>query len=451
VENTVMLGGFDIFTGGSNSTNAAVLFLPLKPFDERPTPELSAQRLVLDAFAEFSALGEGVVVPFNPPAIQGLGQRAGFQLELQSRSGGSVTDLARVSDEFIAAAAEDPALTGLQGTLRVTLPQLFVELDRDKTKMMGVSVSGVFETLQAYLGSLYVNDFNRFGRIWRVQIQAEPEFRDSPADLRRIHVRNERGEMVPLSGVVESSLRAGPNVVSRFNGFPSVQITGAPAVGVSSGEAMGAVRRAAAEHLPAGYGFEWSGASYQEIQAGNQTPIVLGFGLVAVFLVLASQYEKWTMPFAVLLGLPIAVLGALLAIWGRGLSQDIYFQVGLLTLVGLASKNAILIVEFCLAAHRQGVPVRQAAVRAAGLRFRPIVMTSLAFILGVVPLAVSTGAGSAARHSIGTGVIGGMLASTFIAVFFIPVFFVVIQGVSERVVARLRSAPRDGEAGAGAG
>ncbi len=441
VENVVVLGGFDIFSGGSNASNAAVMFVPLKPWDERTDPAHSAQAMVGEAFGALAGHREGVVVPFNPPAISGLGQRAGFQIEVQDRAGGTIPDLAGVVEGFMARAAEHPDLEGLQATLRVTLPQMFVELDRDKTKMMGVPVAAVFDTLQTYLGSLYVNDFTKFGRIWRVQMQAEPAFRDDPADIRRMYVRNDRGEMVPLSGVVTTSMRSGPNVVSRFNGFPSVQITGAPPVGVSSGQAMAAVREVAAETLPAGYGFEWSGASYQEIKAGNQTPVVLAFGLVAVFLVLAAQYEKWTLPAAVLLAVPIAVLGALVAIALRGLVQDIYFQVGLLTLVGLASKNAILIIEFCLAAYREGVPLREAAIQAARLRFRPIVMTSLAFILGVVPLAISTGAGSAARHSIGTGVIGGMLASTFIAVFFVPVFFVVIQGASAWVSRRTRGVP----------
>jgi multidrug efflux pump subunit AcrB len=256
--------------------------------------------------------------------------------------------------------------------------------------------------------------------------------------------------MVPLSGVVDSEFRAGPNVTSRFNGFPSVQITGAPVPGQSTGQAMAAIRQVAAETLPPGYGFEWSGASYQEVKAGNQAPIVLAFGLVVVFLVLAAQYERWSMPLAVLLSVPIAVLGALVAVWLRGQSQDIYFQIGLLTLVGLAAKNAILIVEFCIALRREGMGIAESAIEASRLRFRPIVMTSLAFILGVAPLAVSTGAGSAARHSIGTGVIGGMLAATFLAVFFVPVFFVLIQRASEFVLRRRAAAdveaPEVGEA-----
>ncbi len=436
VESTVLLGGLDFLSGGITSTSAATMFVRLKPFEQRQAPGLSAQAVAGAAFKNFAGRGEGMVLAFNPPSIQGLGTRAGFQMELQSRGGGSIEDLANVGNQFIGAASANSELAGLRGTLRVTQPQLYVDLNRDKTKMMGVPVASVFEAMQAYLSALYVNDFNKYGRIWRVQLQAEPEFRDSPEDIGRIFVRNTQGQMVPLSGVTDVSYRAGANAVSRFNGFPSVQISGAPAPGVSSGQAMATVTRLAAETLPQGYGFEWSGASYQEIKAGNQAPIVLAFGIVVVFLVLAAQYEKWSLPVAVLGILPISVLGALVAVWMRGLSQDIYFQIGLLTLVGLSAKNAILIVEFCVSAHREGMGVMEAALEAARLRFRPIIMTSLAFILGVVPLAISSGAGAAARHSIGTGVIGGMLAATFVAIFFVPLFFVLIQKASEFIVRR---------------
>jgi len=427
VANVTLLGGFDILTGGASSTNAATMFVTLKPFAERQDPALSAQALVGATFGTFGMAKEGMVLAFNPPSIPGLGTRAGFQMELQQRGGGTVSELFDAGSAFSMAAAESPELEAVQGTLRVSVPQLYIELNRDKTKMMGVRVAEVFETLQAYLGALYVNDFTKFGRIWRVQVQAEPEFRDSPEEVGRIYVRNSTGQMVPLSGVVDTSFRAGPNVVSRFNGYPSIQITGAPTEGISSGDAIAAVERIAAEVLPTGYGFEWSGATYQEIKAGNQAPIVLAFGLVIVFLVLAAQYERWSLPIVVLLAVPIAVLGALVAIALRGLAQDIYFQIGLLTLVGLAAKNAILIVEFCIDLVRHGHSPREAAIEASRLRFRPIVMTSLAFILGVVPLALSSGAGAAARHSIGTGVIGGMLAATFLAIFFVPVFFVLVQ------------------------
>ena len=430
VENVTVLGGLDFLTGGGISTNASAMFVSLKPFEERQGPGMSSQAVAGAAMGRFMGSPDGMVLAFNPPPIQGLGIRAGFTMELQQRGGGTISELNDAGNAFTAAAATDPGLEAVRGTLRVALPQLFIELNREKTKMMGVPVADVFETLQAYLGSLYINDFTQFGRIWRVQMQAEAGFRDSPQDINRIYVRNAQGGMVPLSGVVETTFQAGANAVSRFNGFPSIQVTGAPAAGASSGAAIERVAAIAAEALPPGYGYEWSGATYQEIQAGNQVTIVLVFGLIVVFLVLAAQYERWSLPIVVLLAVPIAILGALVAVALRGLAQDIYFQIGLLTLVGLAAKNAILIVEFCVSLVRQGVDPVDAALEAARLRFRPIVMTSLAFILGVVPLAIASGAGAAARHSIGTGVIGGMLAATFLAIFFIPVFFVLIQRVT---------------------
>jgi len=322
-------------------------------------------------------------------------------------------------------------LAGLNSPLRTSLPQLYIDLDRTKSKMMGVPITEVFNALQAYMGALYVNDFDKFGRVWRVQLQAEPEFRREPRDISRVYVRNSTGDMVPLAGMINTSFRAGPNFVSRFNGFNSVQITGAPAPGFGTGDAIKAMERISREVLPEGFGFEWSGSSFQEIKAGNQAPMVLGFGLIVVFLVLAAQYERWSIPFAVMLAVPLGVLGAYAAVHWRGMSADLYFQIGLLTLVGLSAKNAILIVEFCMVLRRQGKGIVEAAVEAARLRFRPIIMTSLAFILGVLPLAIASGAGAAGRQSIGTGVMGGMIAATFLAIFFVPVFYVVIQRFSE--------------------
>jgi multidrug efflux pump subunit AcrB len=280
---------------------------------------------------------------------------------------------------------------------------------------------------------LYVNDFDKFGRVWRVQLQAEPEFRKTPDDIGRIFVRSQKGEMVPLAGLINVKLRTGPNLVSRFNGYPSVQLTGSPTAGYSTGDAMRILREVAAAELPAGYSYDWSGQSYQEIKAGNQAPMVMLFGLVVVFLVLAAQYEAWALPIAVLLAVPLGIFGAFAAVMIRGLENDLFFQIGLLTLIGLAAKNAILIIEFCVVLRKQGKTVTEAAIEAAKLRFRPILMTSLAFILGVVPLVISKGAGSAGRHSIGTGVLGGMIAATVLAVFFVPLFFVIVQGFSEKV------------------
>ncbi len=431
VENVTMLGGLDIIAGRVNTTSAATMFVTLKPFEERKDPSLSGQALVRDVMMNLAGSAEGLVVAFNPPSIQGLGITAGFEMQLQQRGGGTINELADSTNALLGAAGQDPELTGLRSAVRVSVPQLYAELNREKTKMMGVEIGEVFESLQAYFGALYVNDFSKFGRVWRVQAQAEPGFRDDPGDIGRVYVRNDQGGMVPLSGVVDSHFRTGPNVVTRFNGFPSVQINGSPAPGVSSGEAIDRIAALAGETLPAGYGYEWSGETYQALKAGNQAPIVLAFGLVVVFLVLAAQYERWSLPIVVLLAVPIAVLGAYVAVMMRGLVQDIYFQIGLLTLVGLSAKNAILIVEFCVDQVRLGKRPMEAALEAARLRFRPIVMTSMAFILGVVPLAISSGAGAAARHSIGTGVIGGMLASTFVGVFFVPAFFVLIGRASK--------------------
>jgi multidrug efflux pump len=460
VANVVMLGGFDFVTGGINNPAGATMFASLKPFHERTKLGLRVDDVIASVYKKFAGHPDGVVFAFNMPPIRGLGTQAGFELQLQARNGASPTELEAVARNFITKAS-DPSnhMFGIRGTLRVTQPQLFVELDRDMAKARGVAVNDVFDTLQTYLGALYVNDFDKFGRIWRVQLQAEPSFRQNPQDIGRLFVRNNEGQMVPLSGIVTTKFQAGPNASTRFNGYPAVQITGAPAQGYSTGQSMATLMKLAKE-LPPGYTIEWSGASYQEIKAGNQAPYVLAFGILVVFLVLSAQYEKWSLPLAVLLTVPIAILGALVAVKLRNfyqlhfpnfihnlfpnmspesfpqimlpnLDQDIYFQVGLLTLVGLSAKNAILIIEFCLEQHRAGVPAFQAAINAARLRFRPIVMTSLAFILGVVPLAISSGAGAAARHSIATGVIGGMLASTFIAIFFVPMFFVLFTTVTE--------------------
>jgi len=448
VDHTVSLCGFDFLAGGVNSTSAAITFARLKPFPERqklvddavkaaaaagkpePVKAVHAQELLGVAWGQFSSVKEAFIIPVNPPAIQGLGQRAGFEFQLQAKGGQDIRELARVTDEFIPEARNNPKLTSINSTLRVMQPQLYIDLDRDRAKTAGIPINTVFEALQAYLGQLYINDFDKFGRVWRVQLQAEPEFRRDPSDIGRIYVRNATMDMVPLSSVLSTHFQAGPNIVPHHNGFPAVQITGGPAPGSSTGEAMQIMTDLAAK-LPPGYGFDWSGASYQEIKAGNAAPIALLFGIIVVFLVLAAQYENWSLPIAVLLVIPIGVLGALAAIYWRGIDRDIYFQVGLLTLVGLSAKNAILIVEFCVSLRRSGMGLVESAVEAARLRFRPIIMTSLAFILGVLPLVIAEGAGAAGRHSIGTGIMGGMIAATVLAIFFVPLFFVLVQGANE--------------------
>jgi hydrophobe/amphiphile efflux-1 (HAE1) family protein len=431
VRNVVALGGQDFLAGGTASTSAGLMFVPLKDWSERPNPDQTVDAMVNRVFAEFGGLKEGMVLAFNPPAVQGLGQRAGFEMQLQSQGVSDIRKLAEVTNHFMAELQKDPMMTGVSGVLNVGQPQIYVDLDRTRAKAMGLPINDIFDSLQAYLGALYVNDFNKFGRVYRVQLQAEPEFRTKPEDIQKTFVRSNTGEMVELSGVLDLKFQSGPNVVSRFNSFPSVQITGSPIEGRSTGDAMKRIGEIAAATLPAGYNYAWSGASYQEQKAGNQAPIVMLFGLIVVFLVLAAQYEKWSLPFAVLLAVPLGLFGAVLAVYLRGIERDIYFQIGLLTLIGLSAKNAILIVEFCSVLRQEGKSIFEAAVEAARMRLRPIVMTSLAFILGVLPLVLSQGAGAAGRHSIGTGVMGGMLAATFLAIFFVPLFFVIVQSISE--------------------
>jgi hydrophobe/amphiphile efflux-1 (HAE1) family protein len=442
IDHTVALVGLDLFAGRVNSTSAAIVFARLKPWDQREHKGEHARDVIARAWGRFGRKPEAVVVTVNPPSIQGLGQRSGFELQFQARAGQNVRDLVAAGQRFIAAASKRPELTGMTTSVRVAQPQLYVDLDRDRAKTAGVPVNQVFDALQAYLGALYVNDFDKYGRVWRVQLQAEPEFRSGPEALSKIYVRNQNGGMVPVSGLVKTNFQVGPNLVSHFNGFPSIQITGAPGPGLSTGQSIRAVAEVFDELGLAreGYGYEWSGASFQEVRAGNAAPMVLAFGLVVVFLVLAAQYEKWSLPIAVMLAVPLGVFGALVAVWLRGISRDIYFQVGLLTLIGLAAKNAILIVEFCVVLRNQGRPLVEAAVEAARQRFRPILMTSMAFILGVLPLVIAKGAGAAGRNSIGTGIMGGMIAATVLAVFFVPLFYVVIQGATEWVARRTRGA-----------
>lgn len=451
VDHTVALVGLDLFAGRVNSTNAAILFTRLKPWEERKDESESAKALIGRASKHFAGNPEGLVIVVNPPSIQGLGQRAGFEMQFQARAGQDVRTLVSTLNRFTAEATKRPEITSVQATVRVTQPQLFVDLDRERAKAAGVPINQVFDALQAYLGALYVNDFDKFGRVWRVQVQAEPEFRSSPESLSKIYVRNQNGDMVSVAGLVKTNFQVGPNLVSRFNGYPSVQVSGAPGPGYSTGQSIQAVREVFDQmNLAAdGYGYEWSGASYQEVKAGNAAPKVILFGLIVVFLVLAAQYEKWSLPIAVMLAVPLGVLGALAAVYIRGIDRDIYFQIGLLTLVGLAAKNAILIVEFCVVLRSQGKSLRDAAVQAAKLRFRPIIMTSFAFVLGVLPLVIAKGAGAAGRHSIGTGIMGGMIAATVLAIFLVPVFYVVIQGLTEWVALRTKGALVRGGAVAG--
>jgi hydrophobe/amphiphile efflux-1 (HAE1) family protein len=438
VENVVTLAGFD-FLSGAQKTNSGVSFVSLKDWSERTDPREDARNLA-PAFAALNArFRDGVVIGFNPPPIQGISTTGGFELYLQDRSGGSLESLSEATQRVIVAANQRPELRGVSTTFSTGVPQYRVVVDREKAKALGVPIATVFDTMQSTFGSLYVNDFTLFGRTYRVTLSSEGEFRQSPDDLRHVFVRSSHGAMVPLDVLVAVTRVVGPDVVDRFNVFPAARIQGNPAPGASSGQAIAAMQEVVAQTLSADYTIGWTGAAYQEVQTAGTGNQAFLFGLVMVFLILAAQYERWSLPLAVIAAVPFAVFGAILAVHLRGIENDIYFQVGLVTLIGLSAKNAILIAEFAAERQREGASPFEAALAAARLRFRPIVMTSLAFILGVVPLAASTGAGSASRHSVGTGVIGGMLAATFLATFFVPLFF--------RLVTRRRSRSTEVEAG----
>ncbi|MEP7243822.1 MAG: multidrug efflux RND transporter permease subunit, partial [Gammaproteobacteria bacterium] len=418
------VGGLDILTFAQRS-NAGLSFIILKDWSERKKPELSSKAVAAALFGAGMQIKDGFVFSLSPPAVEGLSTTGGFEGFIQARLGNDYGALETVTQSLIAEAAKRPELMGVGTSYSAGVPRVQVNVDLEKAKLLGVSIDDVNTTLQSTFGAFYVNDFNRNGRVYRVQMQSEAQFRAHPEDLRDVYVRSRSGNMMPLTAIAAIKEVTGPDVIERFNLFPSARLFGEPGPGYSSGQALAVMEELAAKHLPEGYELAWAGQSFQEKTSNQNTTGVFGLAVLMVFLILAAQYERLTLPFAVILAVPFAVFGAFVAVWARGLYDDLYLQIGLVTLVGLAAKNAILIVEFAAHMHREGgMSLTEAAIEAARLRFRPIVMTSLAFILGVLPLAVSTGAGAASRHSIGTGVIGGMLAATFLAVLFIPLFFV---------------------------
>ena len=420
IENMFVITGFDLI-GGGNKTNAATMFVPLKPWNDR---DATAQQVVGDISKKAATLREGIAFAFNPPAIRGLGSSGGFEVYVQGRGDADPKKLAAVTQEFVGTLQKHPALQGINTFFRPSVPQILVEVDREKTLALGVPITDVFDALQSTMGALYVNDFNKFGRTYRVQIQADAAYRAKPEDLGNVYVRSAvSGQMVPLKAIIRTTSVVGAEQLDRYSGFIAAKIVGGGKPGVSSGDAIRAVEEVAAKALPEGYAIAWTGQAYQEKRTGSASVFAFGFALVMVYLILAALYERWRLPAAVLLAVPFAIAGALGYVFLRGMENDIYFQIGLVVLIGLAAKNAILIVEFAQQGLLAGKPALEAAVDAARLRFRPIVMTSLAFVLGVVPLVFASGAGAAARRSMGTGVFGGMLAATFIATIFVPLFF----------------------------
>lgn len=432
VESYFELTGYS-FIDGLNRTNQGTNFPILKDWSLRHQASEKADAVQRELLKKFSSsIPEGQIFIFNPPAIQGLGTVGGFEFWIENRGTKDYSYLEEKTEQFLAAARKRPELTNLVTTIDAHTQQLFVDLDRAKARSFGVPIMEVYSTLQTLFGSLYVNNFNKFGRVYRVMIMAEPKRRATPADIQNIYVKSNKQQMVPLKSLITIKNAAGPSMISRFNGFPSAKVTGSAAVGYSSGQALSIMEEVAKEVFPDDISYAWGGESFQEKATGGSSYKMLLAGLLMVFLILAALYEKWTLPVAIVLAVPFGIFGALLAIWLAGMNNDIYFQIGLITIIALAAKNAILIVEFAVIKKEEGLSYIEAAIEAGRLRFRAILMTSLTFIFGVIPLVVSSGAGANSRHSVGVGVLGGMLAATFLAIFFVPLFFRLIASLGSK-------------------
>jgi multidrug efflux pump len=429
VESAVAFPGLSI-NGFINSPSAGIVFVTLKPFEERTTRDLSGFAISQKLQAKFAGIGDAVIAIFPPPPVNGLGTIAGFKLQVEDRTDQGNEALNRVMGEIQAKAAQTPGLMAVFSNFNVRVPQLEARVDRIKAMQLGVEVQDIFDTMQTYLGSIYVNDFNRFGRTYEVIAQADIPFRTRVDDILRLQVRNSSGKMVPLGAVVNITQTTGPDSALRYNGFRSADLNGVSAPGYSSGQAQDAISKILAESLPKGMQFEWTDLTYQEILAGNTAVLVFPLCVLLVFLVLAAQYESLILPLAIILIVPMCLLSAITGVWLTGGDNNIFTQIGLFVLVGLACKNAILIVEFARDLEFQGRRPLEAAIEAARLRLRPILMTSFAFIMGVVPLVLSSGAGAEMRHAMGVAVFFGMLGVTFFGLFLTPVFYLLLRGLS---------------------
>lgn len=432
-EGLVSLTGFSLLEG-MNKTSTGSYFTILKDWRERQKPELHANSVLRSFFGQMMPIPEAMILTFNPPSIMGMGTVGGFEFWIQNRGTGDYAFLESTTRQFIAKASQRPELKNMNSMIDASGKQLYIDLDRAKASSLGVPLADAYQSLQVLLGSYYVDDFNKFGKVYRVMLQAEPQYRKNPQNIDEIYVRSRAGHMIPLKSIVTVKNTRGPSLVSRFNGFPAAKVNGTAAPGYSSGQAMDALKEVAKEVLPEGFAYAWSGESYQEQKVGSTSAQVLIAGLIMVFLVLAALYEKWSLPISILLAVPFGVFGAFLAIWFAGMSNDIYFQIGLVTLVALSAKNAILIVEFAIIKHKEGMSFVDAAVEAARMRFRAILMTSFTFIFGVIPLIVSSGAGAASRQSVGMGVFGGMISATILAIFFVPLFYKLFSGEKAKQV-----------------
>lgn len=426
----IAVSGFSLL-GGAGSNNALGIVV-LKDWEERTSPELGLRAVLTRLMGQFWAMPDAQIMAFNPPAIPGLGNSAGFEFRLQDSEGREPAELAQVLNGLIYEANQRPELSNVYSTFRANVPQYFLEIDRNKAKAQGVALSDIFLTLQAQLGSLYINDFNQFSRTYRVIMQAESRFRQNPADLQYYYVRNDEGAMVPLTTLAKLEPILGPTSLTHFNLYRSASISGQPAAGYASGDAIKAMQDLA-EQLPTGYVYEWAGQSKQEIEAGNMAPILFGLAVVFVYLFLVAQYESWTIPFSVIAAVPLALFGAMLALYVIGMENNIYAQVGLVLLIGLSTKTAILIVEFAMEERAAGKGIFEAALNAAKLRFRAVLMTALSFVLGVLPLVFASGAGAGSRISLGITVLFGMLAATIFGTLLVPLFYTLVQSMREKI------------------
>jgi HAE1 family hydrophobic/amphiphilic exporter-1 len=433
IAHRVAIGGISILDNSASLANGAVIYVVYDEFGERAKAGREQDVILADLRRGFQQVPEAIVFALVPPAIQGLGVSGGFQMQLQLKGGSTdLNKLAQVASEIVRDGNAQSGLAGLTTSFRANVPQLFVDVDRIKAESLDVPVGDVFAAIQSYLGSTYVNQFNKFGRNFQVYLQADSRFRLEPEDIRQLYVRNRSGSMVPIGTLADVQFTTGPAVLSLYNLYPTAAVNGRAAPGFSSGQALSLMEQMAAEKLPPDMGFEWTGMSFQERKVGGQAALIFALSIFIVFLVLAAQYESWTNPSAVILVVPLALLGVVLATMARGFDNNVYTQIGIVLLIALASKNAILIVEFARELRAKGTGVAEAAVEAAHLRFRPILMTSFAFILGVVPLVIASGAGAASRQNLGTAVFGGMIAATIFNGLFVPVFYTVFQSFSER-------------------
>ncbi|HEU5219446.1 MAG TPA: efflux RND transporter permease subunit, partial [Gemmatimonadales bacterium] len=438
VSRAIQFPGLSI-NGFVNSPNAGIIFFGLKPFEERKSKQEGSLAIAGALNQKFAAVQEAFVAVFPPPPVQGLGTVGGFKLQLEDRAGLGEAELARATQALVGRAWQTPELAGVFSGFQVNVPQLDAEVDRERVKREGISFTDLFQTMQIYLGSVYANDFNKFGRTYQVIVQADAKYRATADNIAQLKVRNAKGDMVPLGSVVTVKQSYGPDRGLRYNGYPAADISGGPAPGVSSGQAEAAMERIAKETLPNGITFEWTELTYQQILSGNTAVLIFPLCVLLVLLVLAAQYESWALPLAVILIVPMGLLSAIGGVWLTRGDNNIFTQIGFLVLIALACKNAILIVEFARELHHRGKSLVDSAIEAAGIRLRPILMTSFAFIMGVLPLVFSTGAGAEMRHAMGVAVFSGMLGVTFFGLLLTPVFYVVIQGLAQRRAVAVRT------------